>query len=47
MSETSAHQVTKQLKLWPYRFQAQHQLQQQDMAARIQYCHWFHEGDHA
>jgi hypothetical protein len=23
-------------------FHAEHQLQQRDMAARIQYCRWFH-----
>jgi hypothetical protein len=34
---TSAHRATKQLKLRPYRFQAVHQLQQRDTAARIQY----------
>jgi hypothetical protein len=38
---TSAHRATKQLKLRPYRFQAVHQLQQRDTAARIQYYHWF------
>jgi hypothetical protein len=37
----SAHPATKQLKLRPYRFQAVHQLQQRDTAARIQYCYWF------
>jgi hypothetical protein len=41
LSVMSAHRVTKQLKLRSYRFQAVHQLQQRDMAARIQYCHWF------
>jgi hypothetical protein len=35
-------QVTKQLKLRPYRFQAAQQLHQCDTAARIQYCRWFH-----
>jgi hypothetical protein len=37
---TSAYRATKELKLRPYRFQAVHQLQQRDTAARIQYCHW-------
>jgi hypothetical protein len=37
----SDHRATKQLKLWPYRFQAVHQLQQRDTAGRIQYCSWF------
>jgi hypothetical protein len=45
---TGAYRATKELKLQPYQFQAVHQLQQQDTAARIQYCHWFshfvHEG---
>jgi hypothetical protein len=41
LSVTSAHRETKQMKLRPYRFQAVHQLQQRDTAARIQYCHWF------
>jgi hypothetical protein len=34
--------VTEQLELWLYQFQAVHQLQQWDIAARIKYCHWFH-----
>jgi hypothetical protein len=42
LSVTSALQVTKQLILQPYQFQAVHHLQQWDMAARFQYCHWFH-----
>jgi hypothetical protein len=50
LSVKTAHRATKQLKLRPYRFQAVHQLQQRDTAARIQYCHWFRryvrEGGH-
>lgn len=34
--------TNNQLKLLPYRFQAVHQLQQCNTAARIQYWHWFH-----
>jgi hypothetical protein len=42
LSVTSVHRAIKQLKLRPYRFQAVHQLQQRDTAARIQYYHhWF------
>jgi hypothetical protein len=41
LSVSRADRATKQLKLRPYRFQAAHQLQQLDTAARIQYNHWF------
>jgi hypothetical protein len=37
LSVSRAHRATKQLKSRPYRFQAVHQLQQRDTAARIQY----------
>jgi hypothetical protein len=37
LSETNTHRSTEQLKLHPYQFQAVHQLQQRDTAARIQY----------
>jgi hypothetical protein len=36
----NAHRGTKPLKLWQYLFQAMHQLQQRNTAARI-HCHWF------
>lgn len=46
----NAYQVTEELKLQLYCFQAVHQLQQQDMAEGIQYSHrlhhFVHEGAH-
>jgi hypothetical protein len=41
LSVTSAHRETKHLKLRPYRRQAVHQLQWQDVTARIRRSHWF------
>jgi hypothetical protein len=46
LSVTGAYRATRQLKFRPCRFQAMHQLQQRDTAARIQYYHWFREGVH-
>jgi hypothetical protein len=42
LSVTSAYRAVKQLKLRRYVFKAMHRLQQGYVAARIQYCDWFH-----
>jgi hypothetical protein len=34
------------MKLGPCRFQAVHQLQQRNEAAKIEYCRWFHRFVH-